>query len=105
VNPNVAAEMTQLLINNQEKYVPCGLVGDIKEILSPIPLHGDELFEERARNVEWTFRIGDTPYDRLEGLPTEYADWHAKVNLYEVNCFISHKQYFLSTICIVGMKC
>lgn len=79
-NPNVAAEMAQILKNYQEKYVPC--FGG--EVLSKVPVHGDQLFEERGRNVQWTFRDGEDPYDRLEGLCTEHADWHAKVTLYKV---------------------
>ena len=47
-------------------------------------MFGDQLFEERGRNFQWTFRDGDDPYDGLEGLCTEHADWHAKVTLYKV---------------------
>ena len=89
-NPNVAGEMAQLLINNQTKYVP-HYKG---EILMPIPLHEDQLFEERARNVQWTYRIGETEMDRLQGMPTEFADWHAKVNLYQIGNSIFIITYF-----------
>ena len=71
-NPNIAAEMAQLIISNQ------------KEVLKSVPLHGDQLFEERARNLQWTFQDGLTKFERLEGIQPEAADWHAKVNLYEV---------------------
>ena len=50
-----------------------------------IPLHGDQLFEERARNTQWTFQDGNDSSDRLEGIRTEFADWHAKLNLYMVS--------------------
>lgn len=30
------------------------------------------------------YQDGDNAYDRLEGLETEFADWHAKLNLYMV---------------------
>ena len=57
-------------------------------ILQPIFLDGDQLTEERARNVQWVFQDGDDQYDRLEGLDPTHADWHAKVNLYKVEiCF------------------
>ena len=36
-NPNVAAEMVQLLKNYQEKYVPCFGA----KVLSKVPVHGD----------------------------------------------------------------
>ena len=88
VNANVSGEMAQLMISNQERYVPTitNASGD-KEITSPVPMHGDQLFEERARNVEWTYRVGDTAFQKLEGISPEFADWHAKVTLYKVSLF------------------
>ena len=38
-------------------------------------------FEVRARNVQWTVGVGNHTFERLEGLLTEFADWHAKVTL------------------------
>ena len=90
-NPNIAREMAQLLIKNQNKYVPSWGNGESKKIITPIPFHGDQLFEERARNVIWTFQDGDNEFDRIKGLNPEFADWHGKVNLYEV-CFF--RNYF-----------
>ena len=67
--------MAEILKTNQEKYVPCSSSGKgEKNILTKIPFHGDQLFEERARNVQMTFQDGITPYERLEGLSTEAAD-------------------------------
>lgn len=83
-NPNISGEMAQMMISNQDNYVPTHVVDSKKEVLSLVGFHGDQLFEERARNVQWTFRVGDNQYDRLEGLGTEFADWHAKVTLYKV---------------------
>lgn len=77
--------MAEIMAFNQEKYVPCLSTGDKKEVVVPIAFHGDQLFEERARNVQWTFRDADTTYDQLRGLQTEFADWHAKVTLYKVS--------------------
>ena len=80
--------MAQFLKTDQSKYVP--LYGnDIDEqiVLESIFLDGDQLTEERARNVQWVFQDGNNVYDRLEGLDPTHADWHAKVNLYQVlNC-------------------
>lgn len=56
-------------------------------ILACIPLHGDQLFEERARNVKWTFRDGLDPVERIDGIDTEFVDWHAKYTLYKVKCW------------------
>ncbi|CAB3986486.1 hypothetical protein AC249_AIPGENE16794 [Paramuricea clavata] len=83
-NPNIAGEMAQLLIKNQNKYVPSCGKGESKKVITPIPFHGDQLFEERARNVIWTFQDGDNEFDSIKGLNPEFADWHGKVNLYEM---------------------
>ena len=54
------------------------------KVLETIFSYGDALTEERARNVQWTFRDGDCEVDRLEGLDSVHTDWHAKLKLYEV---------------------
>ena len=52
LNPNVSGEMAKLLQNNQESYVPSIMLkGGQKKVVATIPLHGDQLFEERARNA------------------------------------------------------
>lgn len=85
LNPNVSGDMAKLLQNNQEQYVPCIKVkGDEKKLVATIPLHGDQLFEERARNAIWTYRDGENPIERFEGIDTEVADWHSKYTLYKV---------------------
>ena len=83
-NPNVAADMAQILKDYQSKYVPCFKKGDKKEVVVTVPVHGNQLFVERARNVEWAMRDGENNYDRLKGVPPEHADLHAKVTLYKV---------------------
>lgn len=82
--------MAQLLMATQEKYVP--VISDT--IVQPIPLHGDQLFEERGRHVQWTFQDADNPLDRLEGLQTEYADWHGKLNTYMVSIHFLMRLFF-----------
>lgn len=84
LNPNVSGDMAQILQHNQERFVPFVEVKDRKVLASSVPLHGDQLFEERARNVIWTYRDGVDCYERMEGIGTEFADWHAKFNLYKV---------------------
>ena len=80
--------MAQFLKTDQSKYVPLhGNDIDEQIVLESIFLDGDQLTEERARNVQWVFQDGDNVYDRLEGLDPTHPDWHAKVNLYQVlNC-------------------
>ena len=63
-NQNVAAELAQILKNYQEKYVPC--FGG--EVLSKVPVHGDQLCEERE---------GET-FSGLSGMEkTHMIDWKA----------------------------
>ena len=77
--------MANLMIANQSNYTPCSpLPNEEKNILRKVSFHGDQLFEERARNTIWTYQDGINEFDRLEGLQPEVADWHAKLNLYEV---------------------
>lgn len=91
-NPNIASEMAEILKDYQRLYVPTCSVGEQKRILTQIPVHGDQLFEERGRNVQWTFRDGENQYDRIEGLMPEHADWHAKVTIYKVYIYMYKKQ-------------
>lgn len=77
---NKSPEMASMLKILQERYVPC-YMGDI---LENVTLDGDQLTEERARNVQCTFHFGNNPTERLEGLNPTFADWHMKRYLYEV---------------------
>jgi hypothetical protein len=85
VNANISGEMAGLMISNQQRYSPSiKTEAGKEETLFPVAMHGDQLFEERGRNVQWTYRVGNTPAERLEGISTEFADLHAKVTLYKV---------------------
>ena len=90
--------MAQILKSNQDKYVPTSTVNGKASVLVRVAQHGDQLFEERGWNVQWAFGDGANQYDRLEGLRTEFADWHAKFTLYKVNrlCII-FKIIFIAT--------
>lgn len=92
LNPNVVSKMAQFMISNQQKYVPSLQTEEETVVLKTVPFHRDQLFEERARNTQWVYQDGDNIYDRLEGLETEFADWHAKFNLYmvESDIFVNH---------------
>ena len=77
--------MVKLLQTNHKEYVPSVKCGGQNVILEQVLLHGDQLFEEQSRNAKWSFQDRDTEWDRLNGVVTEFADWHAKLNLYMVN--------------------
>lgn len=82
--------MAQLLIQNQQHYVPMAERHGFcdSEILEPIFFDGDALTEERARNTQWMFIDGDSKINRLEGLDPVHTDWQTKVKLYEIICII-----------------
>lgn len=48
LNSNKSGEMVDILKDFQEKSVA-------QDILHPTVMHGDQLTEERARNVQWTY--------------------------------------------------
>ena len=77
--------MAQFLMSVQSKYAPQLSNSSRGKILQPVFLDGDQLTEERARNVQWVFQDGDDQFDRLEGLDPTHADWHAQVTLYKVH--------------------
>ena len=80
LNSNKSGEMADILKDFQEKYV----ARDDQEILHPTIMHGDQLTEERARNVQWTYRMGNTSYERLEGIEPTFSEFHLKMCHYEV---------------------
>ena len=84
LNTNISGEMAQYLMSVQSKHEPQLKKDGGNVVLERIFLNGDQLTEERARNVQWVFQDGDDMFDRLEGLDPTHADWHAKVNLYKV---------------------
>ena len=67
----MGGEMAQLLVLNQESYVPCIKLNGKPEVLVEIPLHWDQLFEKRARNAQRGIKDGNSKYEKLEGLTTE----------------------------------
>ena len=64
LNSNKCGDMADILKSFHDQYVP------IKdgEVLYKTVMHGDQLTQERARNVQWTYNNGETSAERLEGL-------------------------------------
>lgn len=83
LNTNKSGDMADLLKKFQEDHVP------MKDgnILKKVVVHGDQLTEERARNVQWTYKIGETEAERLEGLECTFSEFHLKMCMYEVQWF------------------
>ncbi len=80
LNSNKSGEMADILKTLQNKYT----AKNDDEILHPTILHGDQLTEERARNVQWTYRLSDSAVERLEGLKPTFSEFHLKMCLFEV---------------------
>ena len=85
LNSNKSGDMADILKSFHDQYVP------IKdgEVLYKTVMHGDQLTEERARNVQWTYKNGETSAERLEGLEPTFSEFHLKMCLFEVRCFFS----------------
>jgi hypothetical protein len=99
-NPNIAGEMAQLLIKNQNKYVPSCGNGESKKLTHTFFSTETNYLK---RNVIWTFQDGDNEFDSIKGLNPEFPDWHGKVNLYKV-CFFNY--FCLSCINLFkSLKC
>lgn len=77
--------MADLLKKFQGEHVPM----KDGEILHKTVVHGDQLTEERARNVQWTYKLGETDADRLEGLELTFSEFHLKMCMFEVNLICS----------------
>ena len=81
MNTNKSGDMAELLKRFQEEHVP--KVDD--QVLHKTIVHGDQLTEERARNVQWTYKLGETEADRLEGLEYTFSEFRFKMRMYEVS--------------------
>lgn len=77
--------MADILKSFHDQYVP------IKdgEVLYKTVMHGDQLTEERARNVQWTYKNGETSAERLEGLEPTFSEFHLKMCFFEVRFYFS----------------
>ena len=63
--------MADLLKKFQEEHVP----QEDDQVLHKTIVHGDQLTEERARNVQWTYKLGKTEADHLEGLECTFSEY------------------------------
>ena len=83
LNTNKSGDMADLLKKFQEDHVP------MKDgnILKKVVVHGDQLTEERARNVQWIYKIGETEAERLARLECTFSEFHLKMCMYEEQWF------------------
>jgi len=70
--------MAHILESIQEQFVP---TTENRDILEQVILDGDQLTEERARNAQIANTLADTPYEKIDGILTSFADWHLGKNL------------------------
>lgn len=79
-NENKNEDMVDILETIQEKYVPSSDT-DPEDFIF---LGGDQLTEERARNVQKAKADGETSAERLDSLWPKNEDWHAIRTAYKV---------------------
>lgn len=88
-NESIGAEMIEIMELVQERYVPCIKEGDganeTTQIVQTLYFGGDNLTEERARNLQGAMSDGETAYDRLKGIIPKNEDWHAIRYMYKVS--------------------
>ena len=88
-NENVNEDMVDILETIQEKYVPMvNHILDTGEVVKKpaetIFMGGDQLTEERARNIQKARADGTTVLERLDGIWPKNEDWHCIRTAYEV---------------------
>lgn len=76
--------MIDIMETIQEKYIP--KVNE-ESGLKTVFFGGDQLTEERARNVQMARSDGRTKEERLEGLWPKNEDWHAIRIAYDVDMY------------------
>ena len=76
--------MVDILETLQEKYVPMVQNGGESVPADTVFFGGDQLTEERARNIQKARMDGDTTQERLEGVWPKNEDWHGIRIAYQV---------------------
>lgn len=76
--------MVDILETLQEKYVPMVENGGERVPANIVFFGGDQLTDERARNIQKARMDGDTIQERLEGLWPKNEDWHGIRTAYQV---------------------
>lgn len=79
-NENANDDMIDIIENIQEKHVP-----ETSSGLSTIFFGGDQLTEERSRNVQIARSDGRNAKERPEGIWPKNEDWHAIRIAYDVS--------------------
>ena len=83
-NENLNDDMIDIMETIQEKYIP--KVNE-ESGLKTVSFGGDQLTEERARNVQMGRSDERTKEERLEGLWPKNEDWHAIRIAYDVDMY------------------
>lgn len=72
------------IMTHLHNYVPNVSTPSGPEKLLSIPFCGDQLTCSRVRSSQSVRQTSDSPSEGLIGLIAYPADWHAKMNIYEV---------------------
>ncbi len=107
-NESIGAEMIEILQSIQENYVPIIEQDNggekTKTVIRKIFLGGDNLTEERARNLQGAMSDGDSEYENLTGIIPKNEDWHAIRYMYQVGNKITNFQGIVLLIIDFGGK-
>ena len=72
------------IMTHLHNYVPKANIPSDTEKLITVPFCGDQLTCSRVRSSQGVRRTSDSSSEGLIGLTAYPADWHAKMNMYEV---------------------
>jgi len=76
--------MAQLMLSNQQKYVPTLKTIEETIILKPIPLHGFNFLKKEPGTSSGFTRMETVNLTGLKVSTQNFTDWQAKLNLYMV---------------------
>lgn len=96
-NESTNEDMVDILEVIQDNYVPFHEVDSNHDVLQKVPTDamffgGDQLTEERARNVQKSRADGQTTTERLDAIWPKNEDWHAIRTAYKV-CLSNRVHY------------
>ena len=99
-NENVNEDMVDILNHLQSLYVPMKErqlpTGSTERIpVQTVFFGGDQLTEERARNVQLARSDGTTSEERLSGVWPKNEDWHAISIAYDVRNWLKGNNQFI----------
>ena len=99
--------MIEILEYLHKKYIPIieSGIGEEKEraIIQKILFRGDNLTEERTRNLQGAMADGSTSYESLQGIISENEDWH-DIRIQSITLYIYIYIYIVLAVSVIHSK-